>query len=152
MKFFLLIFFLILNQICFAAVEIKQFDNLQQEQDYKKLISELRCLVCQNQNIADSNAALAQDLRRQVYEMIQQGKSEQDVKDYMLARYGDFVLYNPPLQAKTVLLWAGPIILLIIGLSLLYFYARRRNKEPEVVLSDNQKKKLDQLIENGDEH
>ena len=152
MKLFLLIFFLMFNLSCFAAMEIKQFDDPQQEQDYKTLISQLRCLVCQNQNIADSNAALAKDLRRQVYEMIQQGKTQQDVKDYMLARYGDFVLYNPPLKAKTSLLWAGPVIFLVIGLCLLYFYARRRSKEPNEVLSDNQKKKLDQLIENGDEH
>jgi cytochrome c-type biogenesis protein CcmH len=151
MKYLLLIFFLIVNLNSFAAVEIRQFDDPQHEQDYKKLISELRCLVCQNQTIADSNADLAKDLRRQVYEMIQQGKSQQEINDYMLARYGDFVLYRPPLKAKTWLLWAGPVILLFMGLCFLFVYARGRTKEPDLVLTEHQKKKLDQLLKSEDE-
>src|SRR3954451_19445874 len=80
-----------------------------------RITSELRCLVCQNQTIADSNASLAVDLRRETREMLKQGKSDAEVVDYMTARYGDFVLYRPPLRATTVLLWFGPMLLLGIG-------------------------------------
>lgn len=79
------------------------------------IAAELRCLVCQNQTIADSHAELAQDLRRQVREMLQQGKSEREILDYMTARYGDFVLYRPPWKASTLLLWLGPVLLLLGG-------------------------------------
>src|SRR5258706_14667721 len=79
------------------------------------LAHELRCLVCQNQTLADSNAPLAVDLRNQIREQLAAGKSERDVVDFMVARYGDFVLYRPPLKASTVLLWAGPFAFLIIG-------------------------------------
>jgi cytochrome c-type biogenesis protein CcmH len=84
------------------------------------LATELRCLVCQNQTIADSNADLAVDLRRQIREQLKQGKSEQDVLDFMVQRYGDFVLYRPPLKASTVLLWTGPFLLLALGMVLLF--------------------------------
>jgi cytochrome c-type biogenesis protein CcmH len=80
-----------------------------------RLAEKLRCLVCQNQTIADSNAELAQDLRQQIHEQIAAGKSDDQIVDYMVARYGDFVLYQPPLKATTVLLWAGPALLLLIA-------------------------------------
>jgi cytochrome c-type biogenesis protein CcmH len=80
-----------------------------------KLSEKLRCLVCQNQTIADSNAELAQDLRRQVHEQIAAGKSDDEIVEYMVARYGDFVLYQPPVKATTALLWAGPALLLLLG-------------------------------------
>src|SRR5690349_23959340 len=85
-----------------------------------RITSELRCLVCQNQTIADSNAGLAVDLRRETREMLKQGKSDAEVVDYMTARYGDFVLYRPPLRAKTALLWFGPALLLLIGGAVLF--------------------------------
>src|SRR5687767_769785 len=80
------------------------------------LASELRCLVCQNQTLADSNAPLAVDLRNQVREQLARGASEREVRDWMVARYGDFVLYRPPFKASTLLLWAGPFLLLLLGL------------------------------------
>src|SRR6188508_1485370 len=80
-----------------------------------KITSELRCLVCQNQTIADSNASLAVDLRREARALIKQGKSDAEVIDYMTARYGDFVLYRPPLRATTLLLWFGPALMLAVG-------------------------------------
>ena len=91
-----------------------------------KLSEELRCLVCQNQNIADSNAELAQDLRREIRTMIHDGKSDKEIVDFMVARYGDFVLYRPPLKGTTLLLWGGPLVLLALGLFLLVRYQRRR--------------------------
>jgi len=92
------------------------------------LASELRCLVCQNQTIADSHAELAVDLRRQVREMLLAGKSEQEITDYMTARYGDFVLYRPPFKAITALLWIGPAAMVLIGLGALFVVLRRRSR------------------------
>lgn len=99
-----------------AAIEVRQFANQQQQAAYERLIEELRCLVCQNENLADSNAELARDLRDEVYAMLtQQGLDEQAVKAYLVQRYGDFVLYRPPLKASTWLLWTGPFLMLLIG-------------------------------------
>ncbi len=94
------------------------------------IAAELRCLVCQNQTIADSNADLAVDLRRQVRQMLSAGRSQQEVLDYMTARYGDFVLYRPPLKDSTALLWFGPALLLVGGLVTLFVVLRRRARLP----------------------
>jgi cytochrome c-type biogenesis protein CcmH len=95
--------------------------------------AELRCLVCQNQTIADSNAELAVDLRNQIREQLKRGVAERDVIDYMVARYGDFVLFRPPVKATTALLWFGPFVLLLLGIYLLFRrIARRRVPEPEL--------------------
>lgn len=94
-----------------------------------KLTSDLRCLVCQNQSLADSHADLAIDLKNQVRAQMHEGKTDAEIRDYMVARYGDFVLYDPPFKARTVLLWAGPFILMLIGLGGLAIYLRgRRNR------------------------
>ena len=91
--------------------------------------SELRCLVCQNQTLADSNAPLAVDLRNQIRERMQQGASERDIIGFMVERYGDFVLYRPPFKATTLLLWVGPMLLMIAGLAALYYRIARRRRE-----------------------
>jgi cytochrome c-type biogenesis protein CcmH len=93
-----------------------------------RIAAELRCLVCQNQTIADSHSGLATDLRNQVREMLQRGQSEQQIIDFMTQRYGDFVLYRPPFKATTVLLWAGPGVMAVAGLSILFVVLRRRSK------------------------
>src|SRR6478672_12747241 len=93
-----------------------------------KITSELRCLVCQNQTIADSNAALAVDLRREARALLKQGKSDDEVVAYMTARYGDFVLYRPPLKATTMLLWFGPAVMLLGGAAVLIVVLRRRGR------------------------
>jgi len=92
--------------------------------------SELRCLVCQNQTIADSHAELAVDLRTQVRELLQAGKTNAQITDYMVARYGDFVLYRPPFKAMTALLWIGPAAMVLIGLGTLFVVLRRRSRMP----------------------
>ena len=106
---------------------------------------ELRCLVCQNQTIADSHADLAVDLRNQVREMLRQGKSDREIIDYMTARYGDFVLYRPPVKGTTMLLWFGPAVLLVGGVGILWLVLRRRSRraaedfepdEPDVLAAD----------------
>lgn len=93
-----------------------------------RIASELRCLVCQNQTIADSQAGLAVDLRNQVREMIKRGDSDQQIIDYMTARYGDFVLYRPPVNASTAFLWFGPTLMLLVGLGALVIVLRRRQR------------------------
>mgnify|MGYP000732910991 CR=1 FL=1 len=96
-----------------------------------RVASELRCLVCQNQTIADSHADLAQDLRNQVRDMLRQGKSEAEILAYMTQRYGDFVLYRPPVNERTALLWFGPGVLLAVGLATLVAVLRRRSRLPD---------------------
>jgi cytochrome c-type biogenesis protein CcmH len=110
------------------------------------LAHELRCLVCQNQSLAESNAPLAVDLRNQIREQLAGGASEKDVRDFMVARYGDFVLYNPPLKASTIALWVGPFVLLAAGLALLWRrIARRRAPEPR--LTEAERRRAAQLLE-----
>ncbi len=99
-----------------ASIQIYEFKDPAIEAEYKDLLDELRCLVCQNQNLAGSDADLAQDLRQQTYDMLTQGKTRAEVVDYMVTRYGDFVLYRPPVKSSTMLLWAGPFALLFIVL------------------------------------
>ncbi|MEQ1591270.1 MAG: cytochrome c-type biogenesis protein [Thiobacillaceae bacterium] len=112
-----------------------------------KLSSELRCLVCQNQTIADSNAELAVDLRNEIREKIQAGMSDAAIKDFMVARYGDFVLYRPPVKGTTLVLWIGPFLLLAVGGIVLIFNLRRRRQsvaEPE--LSRDQQSQAESLL------
>lgn len=109
------------------------------------LATELRCLVCQNQTLADSNAPLAVDLRNQIREQLKSGKSERDVLEYMVARYGDFVLYRPPLKAATIALWAGPFVFLVLGAWILVRLLRRR--APERELSDAERARAAKLLE-----
>ena len=95
------------------------------EQRARTLSAELRCLVCQNQNLADSNAELAKDLRERTFEMINAGASDEDIVDFMIARYGDFVIYKPPFRLRTALLWGGPFAILLIALIVFFFTVRR---------------------------
>jgi cytochrome c-type biogenesis protein CcmH len=111
-----------------AAIEVLKFKDQATEAEYKNLIKQLRCLVCQNQNLADSDADLAKDLRQETYEMMTQGKTKEQVIEYMVNRYGDFVLYNPPLKSNTLLLWGGPFVLLFLVLIVVIF--RVYKKEP----------------------
>ena len=115
------------------------------ERRVTSLAHELRCLVCQNQTIADSNAPLAQDLRNQIREQLQDGKSEREVIDFMVARYGDFVLYRPPFKAATVALWTGPFVLLALGAWLLVRRVRKRAPPPE--LTEAERRRAAQLLE-----
>ena len=110
------------------------------------LAHELRCLVCQNQTLAESNAPLAVDLRNQIREQLQQGASEQDVLDFMVARYGDFVLYRPPFKATTLALWAGPFLLLALGIAVLVRRLTRR-RAPGPQLSDAERARAARLLE-----
>ncbi len=106
------------------------FTDLTLQTRYEHLTNELRCLVCQNQTIADSNASLAGDLRREVREMIARGDSDEQIKTFLTARYGDFVLYDPPLTARTFLLWAAPVLLVLLTVGIVARTVLRRSREP----------------------
>lgn len=114
-----------------AAIEVHEFDTLEQEQQFKELGNTLRCPKCQNNTIADSNAELAVDLREKVYEMTKAGKSKQEIIDYMIARYGNFVTYNPPFTAATAILWLGPISVLLFGFGFIVLRSRAKKVTPE---------------------
>jgi cytochrome c-type biogenesis protein CcmH len=134
-----------------AADEAKPLgENPQVEARLKTLAVELRCLVCQNQTLADSNAPLAEDLRREVREMIAKNMSDQEIIDFLVARYGDFVLYRPPWRATTTLLWLGPFVLLLAGGTVLVVALRRRQRTlPETVLSDEDHRRAERLLAEG---
>lgn len=147
---FLLLMFLSAASV-YAAVEVHKFDTEKQQQQYKKMIDELRCLVCQNQNLADSNAELALDLRNKVASMIQQGKTNQEIVDYMVARYGDFVLYRPPFKAQTLLLWVGPFVILLFGLYVLLAYVRKQKTKPVAQASEAELSKVRKLLDDEED-
>ena len=116
------------------------------EQRLRVMAQELRCLVCQNQSLADSNAPLAEDLRREIRQLIKQGQSDQQIRDFMVSRYGDFVLYQPPLKTSTSLLWFGPFVLFAFGLLIVGVVVRKRSRQlPE--LSADEEKRLRRILE-----
>ncbi|MCK6262692.1 cytochrome c-type biogenesis protein CcmH [Vibrio sp. ZSDE26] len=116
-----------------AAIDVYEFETLEQELQFKELGHTLRCPKCQNNTIGDSNAELAQDLRQKVYEMTKEGKSKSEIVDYMIARYGNFVTYKPPLTLATSVLWLGPFLVIFIGFGLIIL----RSKKSKVVDSSS---------------
>ncbi len=130
-----------------VKIEFHDFANKEQEQLYLRLIAELRCVKCQNQNLAESNAELAKDMRDKAYAMVIKGGTREDVIKYMTDRYGDFVLYKPPFKMKTVLLWFGPALLLLFSLYFLLKRIRQQEQKPAVgALSDEQRQKMRDLL------
>jgi cytochrome c-type biogenesis protein CcmH len=141
---------LALTAVATAQVfEPREFEDPERARRYQVLISELRCLVCQNQNLADSNAPLAADLRQLTYDMIREGKSDAEIIDFMVARYGDFVLYRPPIKPTTAILWGGPFLLLAIGIWLLLRYLGRRAsaRVEGTALSAEERARLERMLE-----
>ena len=120
------------------------------EKRLNAISSELRCLVCQNESLAGSNAELAHDLRREIRGMIQAGKSDAEIMDFMVSRYGDVVRYRPPLKGSTLLLWFGPVLLFVVALGAMVRYLRRRTAVPTPPLSDAQRREAQRLLDSGD--
>ena len=125
---------LLFSSVAFSAIDALNFSSPQQESDYHQLTQSLRCPQCQNNNIADSNATIAVDMRGKVFELLQEGKSKNDVVDYMVARYGNFVTYDPPMTASTLVLWIAPLLLVLLGV---VFLLRRKPKAQSVVKSQD---------------
>lgn len=124
------------------------------EQRLIEISQDMRCLVCQNESLAGSRAELAQDLRRELRELIRAGKSDAEIKEFMVSRYGDFVLYNPPVKPTTWLLWAGPFVLMIGGIIALVVYLRRRGKVVEggdAALSDEDRHRVQALLQESEQ-
>ena len=121
-----------------AAIDTFEFENVQQERLFHDLAKELRCPKCQNQNISDSNAELAKDLRNKTYELVKEGKTHDEVIDYMVARFGNFVRYDPPMTPATIFLWLGPLLFILFGFIVLYKQAKNKSSKDDELDSDEE--------------
>ena len=139
---FLVMALLLTPPVVAAPVVTYEFASEEQEALFNKLSNELRCLVCQNQSIADSNAELATDLRDEIYDMLQQGNSEEEIVEFMVARYGDFVLYNPPMKPMTWLLWFGPAFALLAGF---FFVVRIIGRQKKAAVAEMSSEEIERL-------
>lgn len=141
---------LMLVGVAHAAIDTYEFASEAERARYRQLTEELRCPKCQNQNIADSDAPIAMDLRAEIYRKLEAGDSNAQIIDYLVARYGDFVLYKPPVTRRTLLLWYGPAALLVGGFILVGVIVLRRRKagvEASTGLSSDEQQRLAQLLE-----
>jgi cytochrome c-type biogenesis protein CcmH len=130
-----------------AVIETYEFSDQQLERRYQVLSAELRCPKCQNQNIADSNAPIAQDLRKLLYQQLEAGASDEEILEYMVARYGEFVRYRPDFRGPTLILWLAPLVLLIAALLLVFFTLRsRRERGHASPLTADEQVELDRLL------
>ena len=141
--------FILFSSLALAVVDGHKypFEDPEDITRFQLLSEELRCPKCQNQNLADSNAPVAADMRDKVYELMQDGKSDQEVVAYLVARYGDFVRYRPPVRSDTFFLWFGPLIVFLLGAVLLVFIRRSGSSKQITPLSDEEKQRLEQLKE-----
>ncbi|KAB0491461.1 cytochrome c-type biogenesis protein [Pseudomonas psychrophila] len=145
------VFGLTLTGVAHAAIDTYEFANDAERERFRELTKELRCPKCQNQDIADSNAPIATDLRREIFRMLGEGKDNQQILDFMVARYGDFVLYKPALTSKTAVLWFGPLALLVGGMVVIGVIVGRRRRTEQTegsdTLSVEERKRLDTLLD-----
>ncbi len=139
---------LLLCQAAFAVIETYDFTDPALQQRYQDLSAELRCPKCQNQNIADSNAPIAKDLRQTLHQQLEQGASDDEILEYMVARYGEFVRYRPRFSGATMLLWLAPALLLLLGIGVVAMTLRRRSDgpAPNTPLSAEEQARLDALV------
>ena len=144
--FYLVIALLLSTTNAHSTTESFDFSGTISEQRYRSLIEELRCLVCQNESLAGSNAELAGDLRKEVYQMMAQGQNDEQIIEFLVTRYGDFVLYNPPVKPSTYLLWFSPFILFIVAGLALYRSVRRRSRTAETQLTTEEQARLKQIL------
>ena len=152
--------FSVLSINAHAAIDVYDFDSVQQEAQYRGLIEELRCPKCQNQNLAGSDAPIAQDLKQKTYDMVKEGRSDGEIRDYMQERYGDFITYKPPVRPSTWILWFFPPLLLITLIAGWFWQSKRRQRtasgqsgmivESAAALSAAEKAELDRLLSRAD--
>lgn len=151
-KVMLVLCFLLVPLSAFAITEVYPFESTAEQERFKVLISELRCPKCQNQNIADSHAPIAKDMRDEVYRMLQAGASDQEVKTALVSRFGEFVLYKPDFNQRTALLWVTPLIAILGGVLIVIgvvFRSRHRN-EAAVALTDDERRKAESILQGKD--
>jgi len=137
LRVFFAVITLVMMVPAFAASEPLIFTDAEQEARFQQMTLELRCLVCQNQNLADSDAPLAQDLRKEIYNMMQDGRTNDEIKQFLIDRYGDFVLYMPPVKSNTLVLWLMPAILLFGGALVVLIVVRKRTLSPREQEEEN---------------
>lgn len=147
----LLIALLLFSSNASARFETHDFPSAQAEKDYAVLVQELRCLVCQNQNLADSNAELAQDMRLRVFKMLNEGKSKDEIVEFMVSRYGDFVMYRPPVKSSTYLLWYGPLVFFFVAGIVVVAFMRRQKAGTQTRVDEGQQKKAHSLLDDEDD-
>ena len=147
-KFFVLCLGLLLISSAGAFnADTYTFDDAVTEKRYQALIKELRCPKCQNQNLAGSNSPIANDLRREVYQLLAQGKADMEIVDFMVKRYGEFVLYRPKVSSITYVLWFGPLFLIFLGvIAVIVIVRKKSNKKTQLSLSDDQKAQLQTIL------
>ncbi|MCU7846019.1 MAG: cytochrome c-type biogenesis protein CcmH [Candidatus Thiodiazotropha sp. (ex Monitilora ramsayi)] len=146
-KLFFVLSLLFLFQSATAATLAEySFQDPQQSEDFRDIIEEMRCLVCQNESLAGSNAELAVDLRNEIYDMMKAGQGKDQIIDFMVARYGDFVLYSPPVKPSTYPLWFGPVLFFVIGAVVLLSILRKKNRSREAELSAEEQQRLDNIL------
>ncbi len=133
-----------------STVDVLAFDSEQQERRYKALIDEFRCPKCLNTNLSGSDAPIAQDLRRSVYRLVREGQTDQQIRDFLQQRYGDFVLYKPPFAGRTAFIWLIPIGLLVLGVAVLAALQLRVRRQPEVALNEQDSERLSRLLADDD--
>lgn len=137
----------------FAAIDTYQFRSPQQEQDYREITAQLRCPKCQNTNIAASDSIIAADMRTKVFQLLSEGQDRQQIVAYMVARYGNFVTYEPPVTPSTIILWLGPVLVVIIGAAMIFMRSRRRavlRENSSEDMSEQEKQRLAQLLKDSD--
>jgi cytochrome c-type biogenesis protein CcmH len=139
--------------VCAYTLEQFKFDDPQQAADFRELLAELRCVVCQNETLAGSQADVAQIMREEVYRLTQDGKNEEEIKAYLVDRYTDFVLYDPPLKPTTYVLWFGPFLLIALGAFFMFRTLLSKKRAPDQELSEAERQRLEKLLartgENG---
>ena len=143
-----LFFITLCHNIVWSAEELLSFESEQQRERYLELIFQLRCPKCQNQNVADSNAPIAEDIRAKTYQLINQGYSDQQIIDFMVERYSEFVIYKPQLSIVTVWLWLVPALLLILGVVIVVQLSMRSSKKQPVLFSTEEQARLNELLSN----
>ena len=156
MRYLLALIVILFPLSAFAAIDTYEFKDDDARERFNKLTFELRCPKCQNQNLQDSNSPIASDLRNEVYKMVQAGSDDSEIKDFMVARYGEFVLYNPPVNENTYILWYGPFGLVVVGMIVLVAVSRKRKAKEgeaddiETHLSSDEADRLKDILGKGE--
>lgn len=144
---------MLLSVSAFAAIDTYQFKSPEQEQAYRDITAQLRCPKCQNTNIAASDSIIAADMRTKVFQLLNEGQNRQQIVAYMVARYGNFVTYEPPVTPSTLILWLGPVLVVIIGGGMIFMRSRRGSVNAKTAaeeMSEQEKQRLAQLLKDSD--
>lgn len=148
---YLMLTLVCVSSVAFATIDAYEFENYEDEQRFRVVVEELRCPKCQNQNIADSNAGLAKDIKDRAYKLINEGKSNQEITDYMVERYGDFITYRPPIKPATWFLWFGPFALTLMVVLILLVRKLKARPAETANLDPDKHRKVEDLLKKIDD-